>query len=79
MRAAEESGQEPLSGEEEEGGLWSRSQAFLRDMDEMERDDEEQEKQRGQMRDEQEQEDAEETIDEMYERMMKEVDEEMAA
>jgi hypothetical protein len=66
-------------GEEEEGGLWSRSQAFLRDMDEMERDDEEQEKQRGQMRDEQEQEAAEETIDEMYERMMKEVDEEMAA
>ena len=52
---------------------------FLRDMDEMERDDEEQEKQRGQMRDEQEQEDAEETIDEMYERMMKEVDEEMTA
>jgi hypothetical protein len=48
-------------------------------MDEMERDDEEQEKQRGQMRDEQEQEDAEETIDEMYERMMKEVDEEMTA
>ena len=66
-------------GEEEEEGLWSRSQAFLRDMDEMERDDEEQEKQRGQMRDEQEQEDAEETIDEMYERMMKEVDEEMTA
>ena len=28
-------------GEEEGGGLWSRSQAFLRDMDEMERDDEE--------------------------------------
>ena len=66
-------------GEEEEGGLWSRSQALMRDMDEMERDDEEQEKQRGQMRDEQEQEDAEETIDEMYERMMKEVDEQMIA
>jgi hypothetical protein len=65
---------------EEEGGLWSRSQAFLRDMDEMERDDaEEQENQRGQMRDEQVQEAAEETIDEMYERMMKEVDEEMTA
>jgi hypothetical protein len=32
-------------GEEEEGGLWSRSQAFLRDMDEMERDEEEQESQ----------------------------------
>jgi hypothetical protein len=66
---------------EEEGGLWSRSQAFLRDMDEMERDDaEEQENQRGQMSwDEQEQEAAEETIDEMYERMMKEVDEEITA